>query len=80
VAVAGIIAYLGMKPVGGTGELDANDSPLQHTLHLSGMFIGEIRVMARAQIRIDANSGCVLKLAIRSDVLEVAKLVADCVK
>lgn len=67
------------RPIDGTERLPAEEASVQHTLHLAGTFVGQVRVLVRAQIRIDVDLGCVLKLAVRSHLPAVARLVADCI-
>jgi len=81
-AVAAIIDFLGMQPVDGTGtvspDLAATKKP--HTLHLSGVFVGNVPVMVRAQLQMDDASGVVLKMAVRSQSKEVSQTVAECIR
>lgn len=64
----------------GTDEARQNKPESPHLLHLSGTFIGNIRVLARAQIQLDDKGGCVLKIAVRSSIQQISQLVADCIK
>ena len=49
-------------------------------LHLSGIFVGNLCVLVRAQLHINEDIGCILKIAVRSPDREVSQLVADCIK
>lgn len=68
------------RAVDGTLAIGFDDSASQHNLHLVGTFIGDVLVLARAQVRMDEKSGCVLKLSVRSSMKEVSEIVADCIK
>lgn len=80
-AVNAVIDFLGMQPADGTGIIPSTDGPKRtHTLHLSGVFVGNVPVLVRAQIQIDdASSGTVLKMAVRSPSKEISTLVAECI-
>ena len=80
-AVSSVIKLLGMQPVDGTGTLKANAAGNKpHMLHLSGVFIGGHSTYARAQLAMNASSGVVLKIAVRSDDANVPRMVADCIR
>lgn len=80
-AVSSVIKLLGMQPVDGTGTLKANaGSNKPHMLHLSGVFLGGHSTFARAQLAMNASSGVVLKIAVRSDDADVPRMVADCIR
>jgi len=56
-----------------------------HVLHLSGVFIGNIPVLVRAQLQLDeapngSVTGVVLKMAVRSQSKEISQLVAECIQ
>jgi coatomer protein complex subunit gamma len=79
-AVAAVVDFLGMQPADGTGTVPAGDGPKRtHTLHLSGMFVGNTPVLVRAQLQMDDASGVVLKMAVRSQRQEISQLVAECI-
>jgi len=79
-AVAAVVQCLGMQPEDGSDLVDAAAAPgAPHNVHLSGVFVGDVRVLARAQVVVD-GSGCVLKIAVRSADRAVSQLVADCIK
>ena len=50
-----------------------------HMLHLSGVFVGNKPVMARAQMQ-HTKDGVVLKVAVRSESEEVSRTIADCIR
>lgn len=81
-AVAAIIDFLGMQPVDGTGTVspDVVATKKPHILHLSGVFLGNVPVLVRAQLQLDDASGVVLKMAVRSQQQEVSQLVAECIR
>ena len=80
-ALAAVIEFLGMQPCDNTGVIAANDmSKKSHTLHMSGMFIGNITVLVRAQLQLDEASGVILKMAVRSESQEISTLVAECIQ
>ena len=83
--VAAVIDFLGMQPADGTGVVaPAGDSGPKrtHTLHLSGMFVGQVPVLVRAQLTMDDNTAgsVVLKMAVRSQSKDTSQLVADCIR
>lgn len=80
-AVSAVVACLGMQPEDNSNIVaDQAKSGMPHSLHLSGIFIGNIRVLVRAQLILDEKAGCVLKMAVRSPILQVSQIVADCIK
>ena len=68
------------RPEDGTDIIDDTKLGIPHTLHLSGIFVGNLSVLVRAQLHIDEKSGCILKIAVRSPEQEISQLVADCIK
>lgn len=87
-AVAAVVNFLGMQAVEGTGTVNAaasGDAKKPHILHLSGVFIGNVPVLVRAQLQLEeapngAISGVVLKMAVRSQSKEISQLVAECIQ
>ena len=85
-AVGAVVDFLGMQVCDGTGTVDAADAGATnkpHMLHLSGIFVGNVQVMARAQLRVGdaaAGGGCLLKIAVRSEDEDVSRMVADCIQ
>ena len=80
-AVLAVTDFLGMQPADGTGAIPAGDgSKRTHTLHLSGVFVGNVPVLVRAQLQMDEASGVVLKIAVRSQNKEVSQLVCNCIR
>lgn len=79
-AVAAVIDFLGMQPCDGTAQLKPNSGGKPHMLHMSGVFMGNQQVLARAQIAMQGDSGgVVLKIAVRSEDAGVSRMVADCI-
>lgn len=80
-AITAIIDFLGMQAVDNTHLVapDFLSAKKPHVLHLSGVFIGNIPVLVRAQLQLDEGSGVVLKLAVRSQRKELSQLVAECI-
>lgn len=80
-AVIAVVTLLGMQPCDGTGSVKASTAGKPHMLHLSGVFIGGISVLARAQLAMqNESSGVVLKIAVRSEDENVPRMVADCIR
>ncbi len=87
-AVAAVVEFLGMQPVDGTGAVTASaatDAKKPHVLHLSGVFVGNVPVLVRAQLQLEeagngSISGVVLKMAVRSQNKDVSQLVAECIR
>lgn len=76
-AVTAVIDFLGMMPCDGTGVVKSSGKA--HMLHLSGVFVGGVNVLARAQVGMDAKGGVVLKIAVRSEDKDISRVVADCI-
>lgn len=81
-AVTAVIDFLGMQPCDNTGTVtDTSVKNKSHTLHLSGMFVGNVTVLVRAQLQLDdAVGGVVLKIAVRSESKDISTLVAECIR
>ncbi len=78
-AVSGVIDFLGMQPCDSTHIVPTNGDPTKpHMLHLSGVFIGNVSVLARAQVKLGGESGgALLRIAVRSEDPNISQLVAD---
>jgi coatomer protein complex subunit gamma len=76
-AAEAVIDCMGMQPCDGTGVIKPGAK--QHMLHLSGTFLGGIKVLARCQIALQGNAASILKMAIRSERHDVSKLISDCI-
>jgi coatomer protein complex subunit gamma len=78
-AIDAVISCLGMQSEDDTDIIDNSKTGLPHTLHLSGRFPGNLCILARAQLHIDDNSGCILKIAVRSPERRISALIAECI-
>lgn len=80
-AVTAVVDFLGMQPCDNTGTVtDVSIKNKSHTLHLSGMFLGNVTVLVRAQLQLDDSvGGVVLKIAVRSEKKEISVVVAECI-
>lgn len=87
-AVNAVIDFLGMQPIDGTGNVtplpigSSNTNVKRtHVLHLSGVFVGNIPVLVRAQFQMEGTSNDVsLKIAVRSQSLDISKIVVECIQ
>ncbi|CAM9907161.1 unnamed protein product [Ectocarpus sp. 12 AP-2014] len=77
-AVAAVEDFLGMQTCDGTGSVAAGKK--EHALHLCGIFVGNVPVLVRAQLNVDPQAGCILKIAVRSNQPDVSRMVADCIQ
>ena len=75
-AVAATIDTLGLAPCEGSGQVKAGGN--KHQALLSGVLLGDVRVLARMIVTLD-ESGCTLKLAVRAPTKDVAELIMSCV-
>ncbi|KAK4742301.1 hypothetical protein SAY87_000302 [Trapa incisa] len=64
-AVNAVINLLGMQPCEGTEVVPSNSR--SHTCLLSGVFIGNVRVLVRLSFGIDGQKEVAMKLGVRSD-------------
>ena len=71
-AVNATIDTLGLAPCEGTSTVKAGTN--KHQAYLAGVFLGGIKVLARVAITLDADTGCVLNIGIRSEDPDVAEL------
>jgi len=76
-AVTAVLDFLGMAPCDGTGVVKEGSN--KHNAYLSGVFLGGVRVLARMAIVIEDATGCILKIAVRSEDPAVSRTVADCI-
>ena len=80
-AVSAVVDFLGMQPCDDTGTVtDSSLKSKSHTLHMSGMFLGNVTVLVRAQLQLDESAGVVLKMAVRSESKDISQLVAECIR
>ena len=79
-AVATVTELLGMQPADGTGVIATGEgSKRQHSLHLSGVFVGNVMILARVKLQMDDASGVILKIAVRSPDKETSQLICNCI-
>jgi len=78
-AAMGVVDLLSMQPMDGTGNVNMGDGKRTHTLHLSGVFLGNVSVLVRAGLMLDDTAGVVLKMAIRSANPDISQVVAECI-
>ncbi|MBA0862747.1 hypothetical protein Goshw_012341, partial [Gossypium schwendimanii] len=64
-AVNAVINLLGMQPCEGTEVVPSNSR--SHTCLLSGLYIGNVKVLVRLQFGIDGPKDVAMKLAVRSE-------------
>ena len=74
-AVSSVIECTGMQTCDGTGKIKPGAK--QHMLHLSGIFLGGVKVLARCQIGASKSGTIVLKMAIRSGREDISKLMLE---
>lgn len=81
-ALVAVAEFLGMAAVDGTGVIPtgADGAKRSHTLHMSGMFLGNVSVLVRAQLQIDDAGTVVLKLAVRSEDASISEVVSGCIQ
>lgn len=79
-AVVAVIDFFGMQACDGTAVVKSNrERGKPHMLHLSGIFVGGVKVMVRAQIGQTDEGTVVLKIAVRSENDMVSQQVAEIV-
>lgn len=77
-AVKEISTFLGMQPVDGTEKVPPKKT--KHTLYLSGRFVGDIQVLARARMRQgDAGQGVAMELTVRSVDKDLSTAIASAI-
>lgn len=81
-AVVAVADFLGMAAVDGTGVVPsgAESGKRSHTLHMSGMFLGNVSVLVRAQLQINDSGSVILKLAVRSEDASISEVVVGCIQ
>uniref|UniRef100_A0A7S0SCE9 Coatomer subunit gamma n=1 Tax=Mantoniella antarctica TaxID=81844 RepID=A0A7S0SCE9_9CHLO len=72
-AVEAVMNILGMQPCEGTEAVPPNAR--SHTTLLSGVFVGDVTVLIRMSLGIDAASNVAMKLTVRADELAVSELI-----
>ncbi|XP_073150241.1 coatomer subunit gamma-like isoform X2 [Henckelia pumila] len=76
-AVNAVINLLGMQPCEGTEMVPKNSR--SHTCLLSGVYIGNVRVLVRLSFGIDASKEVAMKLAVRSEDKNVSDAIHEIV-
>ncbi|KAJ0011338.1 hypothetical protein Pint_34632 [Pistacia integerrima] len=76
-AVSAVISLLGMQPCEGT-EVVPNNSR-SHTCLLSGVFIGNVKLLVRLQFGVDGPKDIAMKLAVRSEDENVSDMIHEIV-
>ncbi|KMZ74669.1 Coatomer subunit gamma-2 [Zostera marina] len=76
-AVTAVIDILGMQPCEGTNSVPNNSR--SHTCLLSGLFIGNAKVLVRLSFGIDGPKQVAMKLAVRSEDQEVSDAIHEIV-
>jgi coatomer subunit gamma len=80
-AVSAVVDFLGMQPTQDTATVpESSLKSKSHTLHMCGMFLGNVKVLVRAQLQMDESAGVVLKMAVRSESRDICQLVAECIR
>jgi len=76
-AVSAVISILGMQPCEGTDVVPSNSR--SHTCLLSGVFLGNVKVLVRLSFGISAPKEVAMKLAVRSDDPEISDKIHEIV-
>ncbi|XP_030523278.1 coatomer subunit gamma [Rhodamnia argentea] len=76
-AVNAVIGLLGMQPCEGTEAVPSNSR--SHTCLLSGVFIGNVKVLVRLSFGISGHNEVAMKLAVRSEDENVSKTIHEIV-
>ena len=76
-AAEAVIAAIGMQAVDNTAVMTPGE--MKHTLHCSGVFLGGLNVLARAQLQLDDSGDVLLKIAVRSESKEISELIANAI-
>ncbi|KAL6213583.1 hypothetical protein ACLB2K_013030 [Fragaria x ananassa] len=76
-AVSTVISLLGMQPCEGTEVIPSNSR--SHTCLLSGVYIGNVKVLVRLSFGIDSSKEVAMKLAVRSEDVTVSDAIHEIV-
>ncbi|XP_076921637.1 coatomer subunit gamma-2-like [Bidens hawaiensis] len=76
-AVNAVISLLGMQPCEGTEVVAANSR--SHSCLLSGVYIGNVKVLVRLSFGVDSSNEVAMKLAVRSEDESVSDAIHDIV-
>jgi coatomer protein complex subunit gamma len=77
-AVDAVVDLLGLRPRENSGKVPADSK--SHTVNLSGVFYGNVPVLARAGFLLDAKPSVTLKIAVRSPDNSVSKLLTNAIR
>ncbi|XP_050363027.1 coatomer subunit gamma [Argentina anserina] len=76
-AVSTVISLLGMQPCEGTEVIPSNSR--SHTCLLSGVYIGNVKVLVRLSFGIDSSKEVAMKLVVRSEDVTVSDAIHEIV-
>ncbi|CAH8380228.1 unnamed protein product [Eruca vesicaria subsp. sativa] len=76
-SIKAVIDLLGMQPCEGTETVPSNAR--SHTCLLSGVYIGNVKVLVRAQFGMDSSQQIAMKLAVRAEDVSVAEAIHEIV-
>uniref|UniRef100_A0A1J3JA67 Coatomer subunit gamma n=1 Tax=Noccaea caerulescens TaxID=107243 RepID=A0A1J3JA67_NOCCA len=76
-AVKAVIDLLGMQPCEGTETIPSNAR--SHTCLLSGVYIGNVKVLVRAQFGVNSSKEIAMKLVVRAEDVSVAEAIHELV-
>jgi hypothetical protein len=72
-----------MQAVDGTQAITSasvQENKKTHVLHLCGKLLGDIKIMARAQLQSIDDGTTVLKLAVRSNDKSLSQQISECIR
>ncbi|THU62498.1 hypothetical protein C4D60_Mb01t05780 [Musa balbisiana] len=75
--VTAVIDILGMQPCEGTEVVPSNSK--SHTCLLSGIFVGNVKVLVRVSFGIDGSKQVAMRLAVRSEDPEISEKIHEIV-
>ncbi|WOL10874.1 hypothetical protein Cni_G19633 [Canna indica] len=75
--VSAVVDILGMQPCEGTEDVPSNSR--SHTCLLSGIFVGNVKVLVRVSFGIDGSKQVAMKLAVRSEDPEISEKIHEIV-
>ena len=78
-AVESTIGLLGMTPCDGSESVTAKSKNGPHHLYLSGRFVGNVPVLARAKLQV-VEGHMVLHIGVRSQDVGTSQMIADCIR
>jgi coatomer protein complex subunit gamma len=78
-AVENTLELLGMTPCEGSEIVTAKSKNGPHHLYMSGRFVGNVPVLARAKLHL-VEGQMVLHIGVRSQNANVSQMIADCIR